>query len=175
MSLAMKIKAEVFTHVGACVYPYAKNALALCEEISVDDELKKHNIEVLKKLEGKTKSLDLAIVDSFRADMVTPIYAHLKDDGILIMASALWENEEIKEQLKSLDLFRFCIPFRFCDYDGNSVGAIFASKKYHPKAHIRLHIADMLDGLTYYNADLHHSFFAMPTFVYEDLKSFLKL
>jgi spermidine synthase len=52
---------------------------------------------------------------------------------------------------------KIIMPFNL----GNGETALLASKAYHPTADIILHRADMLDGLQYYNCDVHPAAFAM--------------
>ena len=52
---------------------------------------------------------------------------------------------------------------------------IVASKKYHPTADLILQRGDLLEGLEYYNCDLHLASFALPNFVKKRLQNSLKI
>lgn len=169
------IKNEMLVHVPLTVYPNAKNVLLLAEDKGLETEISKHNAQIVKETTTEEKVLDVAILEEYNKEEFIKIYRSLKDDGILVVRSADWNSEEIKEQLKLLDLFRFVIPYRYDNYENGGSTVIFASKKYHPTADIRLHCADMLDGLEYYNGDLHKASFVMPNFIFNNTKEFLKL
>ena len=105
------------------------------------------------------------------------VYRILKDDGICVAQGESWtmEKEIHKEMLEVIGgLFRFAIPYKYdmLVYPGSPWNFIFASKKYHPTADLKLHKADMLEGLKHYNGDIHTAAFAMPN---EELKAVLKL
>ncbi|WP_297811072.1 spermidine synthase [uncultured Helicobacter sp.] len=90
----------------------------------------------------------------------------LNEDGILMIKSPqiLLETLEVKQLLESLESFRVKMPC-FAPLSLLQDCYIFASKVYHPTADIQLQRADMLEGLSYYNANLHLSAFVLPQFV----------
>ena len=57
--------------------------------------------------------------------------------------------------------FKVIMPYRLA----NEETLLLASKGNHPTADINLHRADMLDGLEYYNTDIHPAAFAMPNYI----------
>ncbi|MBD3824817.1 MAG: spermidine synthase, partial [Epsilonproteobacteria bacterium] len=57
--------------------------------------------------------------------------------------------------------FKIIMPYNL----GNGETALLASKAYHPTADVILHRVDMLDGVNYYNCDIHPAAFAMPNYI----------
>ena len=57
---------------------------------------------------------------------------------------------------------------------GDCTMALLASKEYHPTADIILQRADMLDGVEYYNSDVHPTAFAMGNNVRKAHKGIIK-
>lgn len=168
---------EILAHLPLCVYPYAKEIL-LCGAPSngLGDgllaQLNKHGVNVSSELD-KEKFYDVSIAPAYKKELIVQSYRALKDDGILVMQTAAWDTQEFKEQLKSFEIFRFAIAFSY--HASAPLTGVFASKKYHPTADLKLHIADMLEGNAFYNADIHKCLFAMPGYIYQDLKALLKL
>ena len=68
------------------------------------------------------------------------------------------------------------MPFRFEVSSENRelFTATFATKKYHPTADIILQKSDLLEGLEYYNSDIHKSSFILPNYLKESLKILIK-
>jgi spermidine synthase len=57
---------------------------------------------------------------------------------------------------------------------GNGSTAILCSKEYHPTADINLQRADMIDGLSYYNCNVHPAAFAMPNYIRKEYLGLIK-
>ncbi len=74
------------------------------------------------------------------------------------------------------EFFKIVMPYRFemYMYPGCNWNFILASKLYHPTADIILHRADLLDGLRYYNSDLHKASFVLPNYVKQELGDLYK-
>lgn len=49
-----------------------------------------------------------------------------------------------------------------------------ASKEYHPTADVILQRADMIDGLSYYNCDVHVASFAMGNYIRKEYLGIIK-
>ena len=83
----------------------------------------------------------------------------LKDDGLVSMVHPSLDNVEDNKSIMQIlgNYFKIIMPYNL----GNCETAVLASKEYHPTADINLHRADMLDGLEYYNCDVHPASFAM--------------
>jgi spermidine synthase len=57
---------------------------------------------------------------------------------------------------------------------GNGSTALLASKEYHPTADVILQRSDMIDGLSFYNCDIHVSAFAMPNYIRKEYLGIIK-
>ena len=64
----------------------------------------------------------------------------------------------------------YCHPYNI----GNGATALLSSKEYHPTADINLQRADMLDGLSYYNCDVHPAAFAMGNYIRKEYLGIIK-
>lgn len=51
---------------------------------------------------------------------------------------------------------------------------ILASKEYHPTADVILQRSDLIDGLEYYNCDIHIATFVMPNYIRSTYKGIIK-
>ena len=97
----------------------------------------------------------------------------LNDDGLLVTTHPSLEyvaqNKIIMEIMGKY--FKIIMPYHL--EDGTTL--LLASKAYHPTADVILQRADMLDGLSYYNCDIHPAAFAMGSkgiFFIEELPEF---
>ncbi|MCV6606612.1 MAG: hypothetical protein OIF32_00215 [Campylobacterales bacterium] len=164
---------EIMAHPALCVHLEPKKVLILGDGLfELENEIRKHsNVEVVKcESLDSVKDSDYNIIytdDEQEVEDRNTLHTLLTDDGICVFHGDTWDSENFNEDLKSFDKFRFVIPF-----EGEF---IFASKKWHPTADVRLQAVDMLDGLDYYNSDIHLALFAMPNYVYKNLKKDLKL
>ncbi|ADN10168.1 spermidine synthase [Sulfurimonas autotrophica] len=82
----------------------------------------------------------------------------LKDDGLLVTTHpSLDDVSENKRIMQILGKYaKIIMPYNL----GNGETALLASKAYHPTADIILQRTDLLDGLEYYNCDVHPAAFA---------------
>lgn len=112
--------------------------------------------------EGNKVSYDIVVLLDSKQNL-QDYQTLLKDDGILMIKSPqiLLDTLEVKQLLESLKGFRVKMPC-FAPLSPLQDCYIFASKVYHPTADIQLQRADMLEGLDYYNANLHLSAFVLP-------------
>lgn len=119
--------------------------------------------------DSKDKTYDIVLINKEISDKT--FFAHinrvLKDDGLIsTCAGSFREVEKQKEIMKVLgEFFKIVMPYRFemfvkCDYS-----FILASKFYHPTADIILQRADLIDGLRYYNSDIHKASFILPEYL----------
>ena len=164
------INAEMLVHVGLCTHKEPKDVLLLGSNESLEKEIARYkelHVDLSDKLsfvEGvKDKSQDVVIVNSNRLYDITflaQIKRVLKDDGIVVLKT----NEKYKENLQNLNSYSIAMLFR---YEGEN--AIVASRKYHPTADIILQRSDLIDGLSYYNSEVHLASFAQPTYLRAEL------
>jgi len=102
--------------------------------------------------------------------------ALLKEDGVAVIDGKNYFNslEEHKEILKN-SAKAFYIAMPFVVYLEDEVKTpILLSKKYHPTADINLQRAELMDGLRYYNSDIHVASFAKPTYIAKELLGIAK-
>ena len=98
----------------------------------------------------------------------------LTDRGIMIKACSALD----RDQLAAFSSFRYVQPFGFSTLASETPlfrGLLFASRRYHPTADLKLQKADMLEGLSYYSADMHTAAFVLPPALLISLGDALKL
>ncbi|MDO7252583.1 spermidine synthase [Helicobacter cappadocius] len=101
----------------------------------------------------------------------------LSKEGILIFSTKhpLLEFDSFKDSISSAgEFFNIVMPFFAPLSIITDKGFVFASKRYHPLADMLLQKIDMLEGLKYYNPDIHQASFALPNLLNEKLKGILK-
>ncbi len=167
--------AELMVHVPVCTHKEPQNILVISDNASaMIDEIAKYNaidakaigedVDALRELENE--SFDIVISE---AAIDTVMTAHinrvLKADGLAAFAPFDLENrDQSSAKLKELGkYFKIAMPYSLLATTANT--AVLASKEYHPTADINLQRADLTDGFTVYNSDLHVGIFAMPTYI----------
>jgi spermidine synthase len=160
---------EMMVHVALCTNKAPENILLISNNASgMENEVAKHDgincdvisadITSLRGVEDGKYDVVISEMDSDAAG-----YAHinrvLKDDGLIVTTHPSLDNVEENKQIISIlgKYAKVVMPFNI----GNGATALLASKEYHPTADIILHRSDMLDGLEYYNCDVHPAAFAM--------------
>ncbi len=103
----------------------------------------------------------------------------LTPKGLVVMdaSSQLFDMAGHKEVLSALcETFKIVMPFRYTSMVriGGEQWLAMGSKFFHPTADINLQRADLTDGLTWYNADLHIAQFALPTATFKQLEGYIK-
>jgi spermidine synthase len=173
---------EMITQVGLCSHP-APEKLLIVSDYGFDELTSKHlDVKDVQLVtlddsfdfvrDAQEKSFDLLIINSSKYSEDKIFIAHcnrvLKADGILVIASNI--NENISS------FFKICMPYRFeASKDSTELfTATFATKKYHPTADMILHKSDLLEGLEYYNSDIHKASFILPNHLKNSLKGILK-
>lgn len=173
---------EMMVHVPLCTNKRPENVLIISnDENLLRKEVEKHN-EI--SLSAVTCSLDnLRDLIDASYDVVicemegnSAVIAHinriLKADGqLVIVHDSLDETKSNKILMQVLgNYFKVIMPYNI----GDGSTALLASKEYHPTADIILQRADMLDGLNYYNCDMHVSSFAMPNYIRKEYLGIIK-
>jgi len=160
---------EMMVHVALCTNKAPENILLISNNASgMESEVAKHdgincdviapNMDALRAVEDGKYDVVISEMDNDAAG-----FAHinrvLKADGLIVTTHpSLDDVEENKKIISILGKYaKVVMPFNI----GNGETALLASKEYHPTADIILQRSDMLDGLEYYNCDVHPAAFAM--------------
>lgn len=163
----------MMVHVPVCTAKDPKSVLILSADSNgFEAEMKKHygmnyktlptTLEALR--EEADDSYDVVICENGEdAAVVAHISRVLKADGVLSMTHQSLDNIEANKSLMQIlgKYFKVIMPYNL----GNGETAILASKEYHPTADVNLHRTDMLDGVNYYNCDVHPAAFAMGNYI----------
>ncbi len=172
---------EMMAHVPVCSHKAPKSVLLVSDAPEgIKSELERHNglnitvggLDTIAN--GADNSFDIVLIDS-ASDISRATYAHLnrivKEDGLISALNVSLDDEaKTKEQLNAIgEYFKIVMPYRAEDKT-----MILASKEYHPTADVILHRADLIDGLSYYNCDIHTSSFAMPNYIRATYKGIIK-
>jgi len=135
--------------------------------------------------EAKEESYDIVIIN--RCDELylndKAVMAHvnriLTEKGLVVMdaSSQLFDMAGHKEVLAALgEEFKIVMPFRYSSMVriGGEQWFALGSKFFHPTADVNLQRADLTDGFTWYNSDVHVAQFALPTATFNLLKDYIK-
>ena len=129
---------------------------------------------------AQDESYDIVLLN-IKTDDDAALFEHIRrilsPEGICIVSSGDLELQqgEVLHRLQTMaPFFRYLLPYRTGTRFLPDNGLIFASKKLHPTADIRLQQADMLEGLSYYTADVHESAFALPAALFQTFRNALK-
>ncbi len=144
-------------------------------------------IEYVKNVPAAT--YDLVLVDStdpegpaeglFDRNFYAHVFKILKDDGIVVaQGESWWIDMPLHKQIMGVigEFFKIVMPYRFemYMYPGCNWNFVLGSKLYHPTADMILQRADLIDGLRYYNADIHKASFILPNYVKQELGELYK-
>ena len=160
---------EMMVHVALCtnkapetILLISNNAAGMVEEVQkhdgIDCDVISTDMGLLRDVEDNKYDV---IVSEMQSDAA--VFAHmnrvLKEDGLIVTTHpSLDKVEENTNMISILGRYaKVVMPFNI----GNGETALLASKAYHPTADIILQRSDMLDGLEYYNCDVHPAAFAM--------------
>jgi len=135
--------------------------------------------------DAKEGSYDIVFFNRFDALYLDDkgVMAHvnriLTEKGLVVMdaSSQLFDMAGHKAVLSALDdLFKIVMPFRYTSMvrPGGEQWFAMGSRFFHPTADINLQRADLTDGYTWYNSDLHIAQFALPTATFDLLKEYIK-
>ncbi len=173
---------EMMVHVPLCTSKEPKNILIISDDaMGFEVEVKKHDninfttmacgIDEISK--AKDGAFDVVISqDNVDAFIATHINRVLKDDGLVVMKHPDLDDVEANKSLMKTvgNYFKIIMPYNL----GDCSTALLASKEYHPTADIILQRADMLDGLNYYNCDVHVGSFAMGNYIRKEYLGIIK-
>ena len=173
---------EMMVHVPLCTHKEPKNILILSDNTTpLELEIARHNDIKATSMPAQLDALRSAGDNAF--DVVlsevpcdAAVIAHLgrviAEDGLLMSVHPslldITENKIIMEIMAKY--FKIIMPCRL--EDGTTL--LLASKSYHPTADLILQRADMLDGLSYYNCDIHPASFAMGNYIRKEYLGVIK-
>jgi spermidine synthase len=173
---------EMMVHVPICTNKVPQNVLIISNNAELlNAQMSKHSDIASKTINSsldalraeEDKSADVIICEiNADAAVVAHISRILKDDGQLsITHTSLDEVQSNKVLMQVLgNYFKIIMPYNL----GNGTTALLASKEYHPTADIILQRSDMIDGLQYYNCDMHIAAFAMPNYIRKEYLGIIK-
>ncbi|MBW6489130.1 spermidine synthase [Sulfurimonas sp.] len=176
------IYAEMMVHVPMCTSKEAKDVLIISDKAELlMAEVARHkgtNLKVVGCSLNEISSLGDAAYDVIISEMgddaafFSQINRILKKDGQFVTTHPSLDNVEAnKNIMKTLGkYFKIIMPYRIT----NGATALLASKEYHPTADINLQRADMIDGLSYYNCDIHPAAFAMGNYIRKEYLGIIK-
>jgi spermidine synthase len=176
------IYAEMMVHVPMCTSKEAKDVLIISNKAELlMAEVARHkeaNLKVVGCSLNEISSLGDAAYDVVISEMGddAALFSHinriLKKDGQFVTTHPSLDNIEAnKNIMKTLGkYFKIIMPYNI----GNGATALLASKEYHPTADINLQRADMIDGLSYYNCDIHPAAFAMGNYIRKEYLGIIK-
>jgi len=175
---------EMMVHVGLCTHKEPSNVLIISSNSAgFVSEIQKYknddiscdvlsaDINLLR--EAADDKYDV-IISELETDAA--VLAHfnrvLKDDGLLVTTHpSLDDVSENKRIMQILGKYaKIIMPYNL----GNGETALLASKAYHPTADIILQRTDLLDGLEYYNCDVHPAAFATGNYIRKEYLGIIK-
>lgn len=173
---------EMMIHIPICTSKEPKNVLIISDNAELlKKEALKHsgiNIDTIKCNRESLSSLSDDMYDVVVSQMgvdatfLAQLNRIMKKDAQFVTTHpSLDEIEENKKLMLSLSkYFKIIMPYNI----GYGTTALFCSKEYHPTADVNLQRADMLDGLEYYNSDIHRAAFAMGNYIRKEYLGVIK-
>lgn len=173
---------EMMVHVPVCTSKEAKEILIISDKPELlTKEVARHSdssakviacsLNEISALEDKAYDVVISEMPSDAA-----FFAHvnrvLKDDGQFATTHESLDDVNANKSMMQIlgNYFKVIMPYNV----GNGSTTLLSSKEYHPTADINLHRADMIDGLSYYNCDIHVASFAMPNYIRKEYLGVIK-
>ncbi|MDH5465452.1 MAG: spermidine synthase [Thiovulaceae bacterium] len=180
---------EMLVHTPVCTHKDPKNVLIFSDDqAGIKKENARHsemNFTVMASKDAvdtvsntADDAFDIIIFDTI-IEGDTAFFAHLNrattSEALVVFKSnaVLSDTQNVRQLFDNLGTyFKIVMPYTFdADEKGTTKATlIFASKFYHPTADFILHRTDLIDGLSYYNCDVHPAVFAQPNDVRVALK-----
>ena len=175
---------EMMVHVGLCTHKEPNNVLIISSNAAgfVQETQKYKNDEINCDVISSDINLLRDVADDkydvviSELDTDAAVLAHynriLNEDGLLVTTHpSLDDVSENKRIMQILGKYaKIVMPFNL----GNGETALLASKEYHPTADIILQRTDLLDGLEYYNCDVHPAAFATGNYIRKEYLGIIK-
>ncbi|MBU0720704.1 spermidine synthase [bacterium] len=173
---------EMMVHVALCTNKNPENVLIISDNADLlINEMNKHmdiganviacTLDALR--DAADASYDVVINEmNSDAAVIAHISRVLKADGLVVSVHPSLEKIDENKQIMQIlgNYFKVIMPYNL----GNGETALLASKEYHPTADLILQRSDMLDGLEYYNCDIHPAAFAMPNYIRKEYLGIIK-
>lgn len=173
---------EMMVHVPLCTHKEPKNILILSNDaMKLQLEISRHENMSATTAQASLDSLRNANDSSFEvvlsevpcdAASIAHLSRTLTDDGLLVTVHPSLDNTDENKIIMQVmaNYFKIIMPYRL----ENGQTLLLASKAYHPTADVILQRADMLDGLSYYNCDIHPAAFAMGNYIRKEYLGVVK-
>ncbi|MBU0631229.1 spermidine synthase [bacterium] len=173
---------EMMVHVPLCTHKEPKNILILSNDaMKLQLEISRHENMSATTAQASLDALRSANDSSFEvvlselpcdAASIAHLSRVLTDDGLLVTVHPALENTDENKIIMQVmsNYFKIIMPYRL----ENGQTLLLASKAYHPTADVILQRADMLDGLSYYNCDIHPAAFAMGNYIRKEYLGVIK-
>jgi spermidine synthase len=174
---------EMMVHVPLCTHKEPKNVLIISSNAAgLVAEVQKYmediscdviSCELNLLREAKDDTYDV-VISELENDAV--VFAHinrvLNEDGLCVVTHPDLDDVEANKNIMQIlgKYAKVVMPYNL----GNCTTALLASKEYHPTADIILNRADLLDGLEYYNSDVHPAAFAMGNYIRKEYLGIIK-
>lgn len=169
-------------HIPLCTHKEPENILILSDDaMKLQQEVARHDNINATTLPASIDALRDATDASFEVVLSeipcdAAVIAHLgriiTDDGLLMSVHPSLDNVNENKIIMGImaKYFKIIMPCRL--EDGTTL--LLASKSYHPTADVILQRADMLDGLNFYNCDVHPASFAMGNYIRKEYLGVIK-
>jgi spermidine synthase len=167
------IYAEMMVHIPVCTSKEAKNILIISdkpEKLALESSRHSDSeVTIISCNLNEVSSLPDVTYDVVISEMASDrvffaqINRILKNDGQFVTTHPVLDDIEANKILMMMlaSYFKIIMPYNI----GDGTTALFCSKEYHPTADINLQRSDMIDGLSYYNCDIHPAAFAMGNYI----------
>lgn len=176
------IYSEMMVHVPVCTSKEAKDILIISDNAEkLIAQAQKHNDSNLKVVGCLLNEISVlgdksydVIISEMPSDEIffSQVNRVLRDDGQFVTTHPSLDDVEANKKLMVIlaKYFKIIMPYNI----GDGSTALFCSKEYHPTADINLQRADMIDGLNYYNSDIHYAAFAMGNYIRKEYLGIIK-
>jgi len=175
---------EMMVHVPLCTHKEPNNVLIISADAAgFTKEMQKYtndqiNCDVISTDINELRDVADAKYDVIISELDTDaaVLAHynraLNENGLLVTTHpSLDDVSENKRIMQILGKYaKIIMPYSL----GNGQTALLASKEYHPTADIILQRTDLLDGVEYYNCDVHPAAFATGNYIRKEYIGIIK-
>lgn len=165
----------MMVHVPLCTHKEPENVLILSDDaMKLQLEIERHEdmkattvpatLDALRNVNDGSFEVVLSEVPCDAA-VIAHLGRVLSDDGLVMSVHPSLDNVNENKIIMEImaKYFKIIMPCRL--EDGTTL--LLASKSYHPTADVILQRVDMLDGLSFYNCDVHPASFAMGNYIRE--------